>query len=74
MLVLQTAVILVAARLIGFLFRCIGQSQVIGEMAHDVEMGGRHVHHLVWGILLLLVTGYGWLLEPAQARAVRELG
>jgi hypothetical protein len=29
---------------------------------HDIEMRGRHIHHLVWGILLLLVTGYGWLL------------
>jgi hypothetical protein len=23
-----------------------------------VMMGGRHIHHLVWGILLLLVVGY----------------
>jgi hypothetical protein len=30
---------------------------------HDVEIGGRHIHHLVWGILLLLVVGYVWLLE-----------
>jgi hypothetical protein len=30
---------------------------------HDVSMGGRHIHHLVWGILLLLFSGYGWLLE-----------
>jgi hypothetical protein len=30
---------------------------------HDIHMRGRHIHHLVWGILLLLVTGYGWLLE-----------
>ena len=30
---------------------------------HNVEMGGRHIHHLVWGILLLLVVGYGWLLQ-----------
>lgn len=30
---------------------------------HDVQMGGRHVHHLVWGILLLLLVGYGWLLQ-----------
>src|ERR1039458_6358841 len=30
---------------------------------HDIEMGGRHIHHLVWGILLLLLTGYGWMLE-----------
>ena len=28
-----------------------------------VEMGGRHIHHLVWGILLLLVSGYGTLAE-----------
>ncbi len=28
-----------------------------------VTMGGRHVHHLVWGILILLAVGYGYLLE-----------
>src|SRR5579863_6062400 len=30
---------------------------------HDVSMNGRHIHHLVWGILLLLVVGYTWLVE-----------
>lgn len=30
---------------------------------HDVQMGGRHIHHLVWGILLLLAVGYGWLID-----------
>ena len=30
---------------------------------HDVTAGGLHLHHLVWGILLLLVVGYVWLLE-----------
>jgi hypothetical protein len=30
---------------------------------HDVSMRGLHVHHLVWGILLLILVGYGWLLE-----------
>ena len=30
---------------------------------HDVAVGGRHIHHLVWGILLLIFSGYGWLLE-----------
>ncbi len=30
---------------------------------HDIQMRGRHIHHLVWGILLLLATGYGWLLQ-----------
>jgi hypothetical protein len=28
-----------------------------------VSMGGRHIHHLVWGILLLLVAGYATLAE-----------
>lgn len=30
---------------------------------HNVEMGGRHIHHMVWGILLLLLTGFAWVLE-----------
>jgi hypothetical protein len=28
-----------------------------------VVVGGRHIHHLVWGILLLLLSGYGTLAE-----------
>lgn len=28
-----------------------------------VEVGGRHIHHLVWGILILLGVGYAWLAE-----------
>jgi hypothetical protein len=31
-----------------------------------VEMGGRHIHHLVWGILLLLISGYATLAEAGQ--------
>src|SRR5690242_14854959 len=27
------------------------------------EVGGVHVHHLVWGILLLLTVGYVWLIQ-----------
>jgi hypothetical protein len=30
---------------------------------HDVSMHGRHIHHLVWGIILLLLVGYAWLVE-----------
>ena len=30
---------------------------------HNVAAGGLHIHHLVWGILLLLIVGYVWLLE-----------
>ncbi len=31
-----------------------------------VEVGGHHIHHLVWGILLLLISGYGELTEVAD--------
>ncbi len=30
---------------------------------HDVTSGPIHVHHLVWGILLVLAVGYLWLLQ-----------
>ena len=30
---------------------------------HNISMGGRHIHHQVWGILILLLVGYLWLLE-----------
>jgi hypothetical protein len=30
---------------------------------HFIEVGGRHIHHLVFGIILLLLVGYGWLAE-----------
>jgi len=28
-----------------------------------VTVRGHHIHHLVWGILILLGVGYGWLLD-----------
>ena len=31
-----------------------------------VTMGGRHIHHLVWGILLLLIYGYAQLAEVGR--------
>lgn len=30
---------------------------------HNVTTGGVHIHHLVWGVLLLIVVGYVWLIE-----------
>src|SRR5438128_12638963 len=30
---------------------------------HDVVVGSTHLHHLVWGILLLLGVGYLWLAQ-----------
>jgi hypothetical protein len=36
---------------------------------HDVSVHGRHIHHLVWGILLLLLVGYGWLMQIGTGTA-----
>jgi hypothetical protein len=36
---------------------------------HDISMRGRHIHHLVWGILLLLTVGYLWLIELGTGAA-----
>ncbi len=33
---------------------------------HNVSVGGRHIHHLVWGILLLLLIGYCWLWQVSK--------
>ena len=33
---------------------------------HDVSNGTLHIHHLVWGILILLLVGYVWLIQPAS--------
>ncbi len=39
---------------------------------HDVTHGTEHVHHLVWGILLLLLVGYLWLNQVGTGmRATR---
>ena len=30
---------------------------------HNVEHGGVHIHHMFWGILILLAVGFGWVAE-----------
>ncbi len=40
---------------------------------HDISMGGRHIHHLVWGILLLLVVGYGWLADIGTGQGTSSI-
>jgi hypothetical protein len=37
---------------------------------HNVSSGGLHIHHLVWGILLLLVVGYIWLIEAGTTSSL----
>jgi len=40
---------------------------------HDVSLRGRHIHHLVWGILLLLLTGYGRLTRACLGHGMVRL-
>lgn len=35
----------------------------------NLSFRGQHVHHLVWGILLLLAVGYGWLMQVGTGKA-----
>jgi hypothetical protein len=34
-----------------------------------VVVRGMHIHHLVWGILILLFVGYGWLLDVGWSQS-----
>ncbi|HTX75276.1 MAG TPA: hypothetical protein VMD29_03645 [Terracidiphilus sp.] len=34
-----------------------------------VMVKGIHIHHLVWGILILLLVGYGWLLDLGRSHS-----
>ena len=50
-------------------FLTFGVTRFLTHWARDREnpirvfFGGTHVHHLVWGILLLLAVGYTWLIQ-----------
>jgi len=38
-----------------------------------VVVGGRHIHHLVWGILLLLLSGYATLAEAGTGDSLGSI-
>lgn len=40
---------------------------------HYVYVGGTHIHHLVWGILLLLAVGFCWLIEVGTGERASSL-
>jgi hypothetical protein len=54
---------------VSFAVTFIGVRVLVSLIRHDegpfnwVLVGGRHIHHLVWGILILLLVGYGWLAD-----------
>jgi hypothetical protein len=54
---------------VSFFITFLGVRLLVYAIVHHVApfgwvmMGGRHIHHLVWGILLLLVVGYSDMAE-----------
>jgi hypothetical protein len=54
---------------VSFLITFLGVRILVHRIANHqghfqwVVVKGMHIHHLVWGILILLLVGYGWLLD-----------
>ena len=45
--------------------------RIVNHQSHFqwVVVHGMHIHHLVWGILILLLVGYGWLLDLGRSHS-----
>ncbi len=60
---------------VSFLFTFVGirilVHRIVNHEGHFqwVVIRGTHIHHLVWGILILLLVGYGWLLDLGRSHS-----
>ena len=60
---------------VSFLFTFLGTRVLVGLIVNTrgpfqwVMVHGMHIHHLVWGILILLFVGYGWLLDLGRSHS-----
>jgi hypothetical protein len=60
---------------VSFLLTFVGVRLIVSLVIHNhgpfdwVVVRGRHIHHLVWGILILLLVGYGWLLDLGRSHS-----
>jgi hypothetical protein len=60
---------------VSFFITFVGVRLLVTSIVHHVgpfgwvEVDGRHIHHLVWGILLLLVVGYCTLAEAGTGKS-----
>jgi hypothetical protein len=58
---------------VSFLFTFVGVRILVHRIVNHegrfqwVVIHGTHIHHLVWGILILLLVGYGWLLDLGRS-------
>src|ERR1019366_6021329 len=54
---------------VSFFVTFLGVRLLVTSIVHQhgpfnwVMVHGHHIHHLVWGIMILLLVGYGWLLD-----------
>ncbi|MGD0096142.1 MAG: hypothetical protein ABSB60_06580 [Terracidiphilus sp.] len=60
---------------VSFLFTFAGVRILVHRIVNHeghfqwVMIHGRHIHHLVWGILILLLVGYGWLIDLGRSHS-----
>src|SRR6201992_1034358 len=60
---------------VSFLITFMGVRVLVRLIVHGqgpfnwVVVRGHHIHHLVWGILILLLVGYGWLLDLGRSHS-----
>jgi len=60
---------------VSFLITFLGVRLIVSLVIHNhgpfdwVTVRGLHIHHLVWGILILLSVGYGWLLDLGRSHS-----
>lgn len=60
---------------VSFVVTFVGVRILVGLITHNqgpfqwVVVRGHHIHHLVWGILILLLVGYGWLLDLGRSHS-----
>ena len=60
---------------VSFLITFLGVRILVHRIANHegrmqwVTVHGMHIHHLVWGILILLLVGYGWLMDLGRSHS-----
>ncbi len=60
---------------LSFLFTFVGVRILVHRIVNHeghfqwVVVHGTHIHHLVWGILILLLVGYGWLMDLGRSHS-----
>jgi hypothetical protein len=64
---------------VSFFITFLGVRLLVLSITHHVGpfgwvmIGGRHIHHLVWGIFMLLIVGYAWTAEWGNGSTPRSI-